>query len=60
MQGKMAEMYSALSACRAYSYTLMKAADRDISSVTNHDCASAQLKITDFCFCLPSNQMTIF
>ena len=29
MQGKMAEMYSSLSACRAYLYSMLKSADQD-------------------------------
>ena len=36
-------MYSTLSACRAYSYMLMKAADKNASSITNHDCAAVVL-----------------
>ena len=37
---KMAEMYAQLSATRAYLYALLKAADRDQKTLTNHDCAA--------------------
>lgn len=40
MQSKMAEMYAQLSATRAYLYALLKAADKDQKTLTNHDCAA--------------------
>ena len=36
----MAEMYAQLSATRAYLYALLKAADKDQKTLTNHDCAA--------------------
>ena len=33
-------MYAQLSATRAYLYALLKAADKDQKTLTNHDCAA--------------------
>ena len=41
IQGKMAEMYASLAACRAFTYTTARAAERD--DLTNHDCAALLL-----------------
>ena len=49
MQGKMAEMYSTLSACRAYTYTLLAAADKDMDAMSNHECAALILYVSEKC-----------
>ena len=36
----MAEMYATLSACQAYVYTMLRAAENNPDSVTNHDGAA--------------------
>ena len=41
MQGKMADMYSKMSACRSYMYTVARACDRGYFS--NRDCAGVIL-----------------
>ena len=45
IQGKMAEMYSTLAACRAFTYTTIRAAERD--DLTNHDCAALLLYVSE-------------
>jgi isovaleryl-CoA dehydrogenase len=45
MQGKLADMYSTLSACRAYVYTVAKACDR--GQVTRKDAAGAILYVSE-------------
>ncbi|CBY21450.1 unnamed protein product [Oikopleura dioica] len=49
MQGKMAEMYSSLSACRAYTYSMLKSADQDPEAMSNHECASLIMFVSDAC-----------
>ena len=49
MQGKMAEMYSTLSACRAYTYAMLKAADKDIDAMSNHECAALVMYVSEQC-----------
>ena len=43
--GKMAEMYTQLAACRAFTYNTIRAAERD--DLTNHDCASLLLFVSE-------------
>ncbi|PIO57794.1 hypothetical protein TELCIR_20786, partial [Teladorsagia circumcincta] len=47
MQGKMADMYTTLNACRAYLYTVAKAADN--GHVSNKDCAGVILYLAEKC-----------
>ena len=41
----MAEMYTQLAACRAFTYNTIRAAERD--DLTNHDCASLLLFVSE-------------
>jgi len=49
MQGKMAEMYSTLAACRAYTYTMLKAAENNVDDMSNHDCAALVYYVSEKC-----------
>ncbi|VDP38913.1 unnamed protein product [Heligmosomoides polygyrus] len=57
MQGKMADMYTTLNACRAYLYTVAKAADN--GHVSNKDCAGVILYLAEKCtqVCLDAVQI---
>ena len=40
-------MYATLSACQAYVYTMLRAAENNPDSVTNHDCAALLYCVVD-------------
>lgn len=40
-------MYSTLSACRAYTYMMLKAVDKDIDDMTNHECAALIMYVSE-------------
>ncbi|KAL6739913.1 hypothetical protein Aduo_013311 [Ancylostoma duodenale] len=57
IQGKMADMYTTLNACRSYLYTVAKAADE--AHVSNKDCAGVILYLAEKCtqVCLDAIQI---
>ncbi|KAJ1364498.1 hypothetical protein KIN20_024615 [Parelaphostrongylus tenuis] len=57
IQGKMADMYTTLNACRAYLYTVAKAADN--GHLSNKDCAGVILYLAEKCtqVCLDAIQI---
>ncbi|VDM74235.1 unnamed protein product [Strongylus vulgaris] len=57
IQGKMADMYTTMNACRSYLYTVAKAADQ--GHVSNKDCAGVILYLAEKCtqVCLDAIQI---
>ncbi|VDL71061.1 unnamed protein product [Nippostrongylus brasiliensis] len=60
MQGKMADMYTTLNACRAYLYAVAKAADN--GHVSAKDCAGVILYLAEKCtqVCLDAVQILVY
>jgi len=57
IQGKMADMYSTLSACRAYTYSVARAAD--LGHFSNKDCAGVILYTAEKCTTLALDAIQI-